>query len=276
MDHNFHVYINDFEQLRGILEIEDKTIERIYVNSSVAYEYLDYISEYPKETFFIATPYVFRKKDVDNFEKVVNSGLFKGVLVRNLEVYSYLNTNFSLYKDMKLVLDSQLYILNGESLLFYLENSKLPIEEYYGSFELNEKEQKNLVKYIDSSCNNIVHSSVVYGRIPMMITANCIRKTLEKCSSNSGFYVVEDRMNKSIPVYCNCEHCYNVVYNSVPISLHKYIDSLGKNGNLRLDFTSEKKEEVKKIFNYFSLLNINYEDPFYKEYTTGHYKRGVE
>ena len=277
MVNDIHVYVNEFEQLREIVSLNKEYIKRIYVNSSLAYEHLDYISEYPNYEFYFATPYVFRKKDVNKFSDIIKTGLFKGVLVRNLEVYSYLNINYESFMNIDIVLDSQMYVLNSESLKFYIENSNIPIKEYYSSFELNEKELKRLIcNIVNEGNDNIIHSSVVYGRIPMMITANCIRKTLDKCTGNSGFYEIEDRKNKSFPIYCNCEHCYNVVYNSVPLSLHKYVNELKKNGNIRLDFVDEKAFEMKKIINYYIGLMSKYEDPFYKDYTTGHYKRGVE
>ena len=47
-------------------------------------------------------------------------------------------------------------------------------------------------------------------------------------------------------------------------------------GNYRLDFTVESKEETYKIIKYFQELPGQYREPVYREYTTGHYKRGVE
>ncbi len=125
---------------------------------------------------------------------------------------------------------------------------------------------------------------VVYGRVPMMITANCIRKTSGHCDKNKkgrqaqteeSFCFLTDRMGKEFPVMTNCRHCYNVIYNSVPLSLHKQVFS--KEGKYRLDFTTESAKETKEIITYFCNIYQKKEgNPPYKDYTTGHEKRMAE
>ena len=84
-----------------------------------------------------------------------------------------------------------------------------------------------------------------------------------------------DRMGKEFPVYTGCRHCYNVIYNSVPLSLHKKVST--ERGKYRLDFTAENEQETAKILDYFSCIYSGTEAGLpYKEYTTGHEKRGVE
>lgn len=65
----------------------------------------------------------------------------------------------------------------------------------------------------------------------------------------------------------------NIIYNSVPLSLHGEMDKWKHSANLRLDFTVETAGETKAVAEYFG--GIRTELP-YKEYTTGHEKRGVE
>jgi len=88
-----------------------------------------------------------------------------------------------------------------------------------------------------------------------------------------------DRYRKEFPVYTNCSCCYNVIYNSVPLSLHKLFEEKKILGNLdacRIDFTTESGREADEVISYFIGLEDNYMEPFYTEYTTGHLKRGVE
>ena len=120
-------------------------------------------------------------------------------------------------------------------------------------------------------------SAVVYGRLPMMITANCLQKTSDGCCGKSGTVMLKDRYGKEFPVYHDCRHCYNIVYNSVPLSLHRaFSEELQEALHCRLDFTLETAKECLKVTEYFQKISVQYEDPFYSEYTTGHYKRGVE
>ena len=88
---------------------------------------------------------------------------------------------------------------------------------------------------------------------------------------------MKDRYGKSFPVLNDCLSCYNVVYNSVPLSLHKQVRD--KNRQLsccRLDFTTENGKETEEVMRFFMRNSDCNEEPPYQEYTTGHYKRGVE
>lgn len=277
MEYGIHPSVLNIEQLKAILDLKDKNISRIYIDPSIAINNLDYLTTYRDKNFYLCSPYVFRQSDVTVIEDLLSKGIFKGILVRNLETFSYLNVNYEKYEDMDLVLDCNMYILNMDALMFYQENSQIELSEYYTSFELNSKEQEQLQHSIfENGYKDILHSSVVYGRIPMMVSANCINKTLSNCVKNSGFSMLEDRYNKGFPIYSNCEFCYNVIYNCVPLSLHNYVKKLLLKGNLRLDFTNENINETKDIVKYFLSLKDTESNPTYSEYTTGHYKRGIE
>ena len=118
---------------------------------------------------------------------------------------------------------------------------------------------------------------VVYGTIPMMVSANCVKKTASACpDETSGQYIyLTDRYRETFPVLCNCKHCYNVIYNSVPYSLHqknKEVEKLGLYAK-RLDFVRETEEQTANVLAYYT--GKSREFPFAR-YTTGHFKRGVE
>ena len=107
----------------------------------------------------------------------------------------------------------------------------------------------------------------------MMVTANCLSKTTCECSpENRERITLIDRYRKEFPVMRNCRHCYNIIYNSVPLSLHQSMEKWNGKVDLRLDFTIEPGEETSRILKAFWGRG---EIP-YSEYTTGHEKRGVE
>ena len=62
--------------------------------------------------------------------------------------------------------------------------------------------------------NGIYENIIVYARIPLIVTAQCLEKTA------SNIQLV-DRQNVKFPVKRNCRHCYNTIYNSLPLSLQK-------------------------------------------------------
>ena len=115
----------------------------------------------------------------------------------------------------------------------------------------------------------------------MMITANCIRKTKGKCSiaQQGQSTMLVDRYQKEFLVNTCCKHCYNIIYNSVPLSLHQFLDGIAKDkpASMRLLFTTESGAETEDIITYFDKMREGTPVSLpYREYTNGHYKRGVE
>ena len=106
-----------------------------------------------------------------------------------------------------------------------------------------------------------------------MLTANCLQRTAGRCVGGKGTEVVlRDRYRKDFPVVVNCLHCMNIIYNSVPLSLHKELSKWKGRVDLRIDFTLESPEETKQLLDSFIK-----DAPFpEREYTSGHEKRGVE
>ena len=171
-----------------------------------------------------------------------------------------------------MVLDAGLYLWNRESIRFWTGR----VAEYYLPVECNAGEWKSLSIY--DGGRYPVQSVQVYGRLPMMISANCIKKTSGVCEKDSGIVMMEDRYGTLFPVYHDCMSCYNVIYNSVPLSLHGMFQGKKRNmQNYRIDFTTENSKETSAVIRYFKgLAEGRSMEPVYSQYTTGHYKRGVE
>ena len=71
---------------------------------------------------------------------------------------------------------------------------------------------------------------IVYGRLPLMHSAQCVRKNTFGCNGQEERLVLKDRYDKEFPVVCYCrpwkmgntkaaESCYNIIYNSLPYGL---------------------------------------------------------
>lgn len=214
----------------------------------------------------IVLPKILRLRDEQYLKKLYNfagenASYFQGFLAGSMEHIGLLR-QWAL-PGKKIIGDHSLYLWNVEGRDFwmqYLDGFCLPLE-------LTAAEQK---KILDPA---IPTEKVIYGKIPMMVTANCVTQTLDRCRKGEGGRITEltDRYHKRFPVMRNCTHCFNVIYNSVPLSLHKETDRQTVTG--RLDFTTETEEETFRILNYYG--GARKELP-YAEYTTGHEKRGVE
>lgn len=270
-----HVVVRTKEQLQAALK---KKTGRIYLDYSLLKEDVCNQLKMYKEThcdsteFYLASPYIVRENNKLHLETIkktfAGTALFEGILIRNLESFQFLTTQeFS----GKIILDSNLYLWNHETVDLWSGQA----EEFYLPVECNIHEWKELLQHCRQ--DKFKASAIVYGRLPMMITANCLNKTRKKCDKNPQIVMLKDRYEKQFPVYTDCYSCYNIIYNSVPLSLHKLFENNHwLKGNFRLDFTIEDAEKTSQLISYFGGLFQEYKAPFYKEYTTGHLKRGVE
>lgn len=193
-----------------------------------------------------------------------------GVLVRNLEELAWMKRlqeqEADVYGSFALIPDAGLYCFNSRSIRF--------LSEFAGEitlpYELNAGEAAHLVRAAKKQ--EMGANLIVYSHIPMMVTANCLRKTAGMCpgtGEKQNRIFLKDRYGTTFPVEINCDHCYNVLYNSVPYSLHgakKERDRIGATA-LRYDFVAESGVQCRQI--------LEGKFPF-EEYTAGHCKRGVE
>lgn len=274
-----HASVQTFEQLQAIFT---QDVDRIYLDSDLYLQKKDQIdglfkqmsseSKVQNVQIYLALPYIVRAKDKVYLQKLSQnlSEQIQGFLVRNLESASFVK---QLSGNYDMVTDVSVYQFNKETALFWSSYSK----EGYLPYELNGREYRRLLE----SVKNRELSMVVYGTIPMMITANCLKKTTNSCIHNGlsnemdNRMYLQDRYKTIFPVMCNCKHCYNIIYNSIPFSLHKQREEIKKAGlfAMRMDFVQESGDMVQKIIGYYQQRNSDF--PI-TEYTTGHYKRGVE
>lgn len=266
-----HVLVNTKEQISALISSE-YNVDRVYVETGSFWDDPDILDSLKDRNVYLACPHILRENDKQLLDKALRSFDFDGILVRTLEELSFIE-NCNDHKIKDIVLDSSMYILNSESLDFYLDTFKENITEYYMSYELNRKEIRTLVQNVSKKNNNIHQSLVSYGRIPMMVSSNCTKKTLDNCNKKREFTSLMDRTNTYFPVFSNCLFCHNVIYNSVPLSLHGYKEDFDEFDNIRLDFTNESYDKTLNILElYNSLTDVKTDF----EYTTGHYKRGIE
>lgn len=266
--------ISTCDQLKVVTESSYRHIRRIYIDSDLYVQdheqIIDQLLKHNSCEYALALPYVLRERDEDYLQRLKeklwqDGSMIHGFLIRNLEELSYVR---DLRGEYFIVPDTGLYCFNAETIRFWAQHST----EFYLPYELNAKEASLLVQKAGKL--NMISSMVVYGRIPMMITANCLKKTSDRCikgkNGSTKQSQLKDRYGTIFPVETNCEHCYNIIYNSVPYSLHlkqKEVHRIGADV-LRYDFIMESAEDCCRILD-------GREFP-YKEYTTGHLKRGIE
>lgn len=217
-----------------------------------------------------AMPYILRAKDLESQKSYLKALYEKGirnVLVRNVEALAMVEALKEAYP-FEITTDASLYCWNISSvsaLKEYASRITLPLE-------LNAKELRPLRKDFTEQ--------IVYGYIPLMISANCVLKTNGTCKKFAGSdrekASLKDRYGKVFTVITNCKYCYNAIYNSVPLSLHKKYN-LSLPGSIRLQFSIEEPEQMKGILDYYvKWLNLEPAEFPIEEYTAAHENRQVE
>ena len=163
-------------------------------------------------------------------------------------------------------------------LSFYMANNE--------SVALFQKELNTYTLSAELSGNEISHmlpehaQLAVYGRIPLMQTANCVLNTTGRCARTEKFVSVKDRMKTDFPIFTHCSRkiCYNTIYNSVPLSLHKHMKSIVNSGipGLQIRFTDESAKDCALVYHIFDngRMGILPENVPY-EFTNGHFVKGV-
>lgn len=277
------------EQLEALAKIDWKELpallERVYIEAdlcvgSAGERWLNTLKKLSEHTeCFLALPAILRDSDSAYLNQVSEllrqpgqGECFRGCMVRSLGGFAYLRQ--SGYRGA-VSADAGVYVWNLKTLDFWKDK----LDCFCLPLELNAGEQRILEER-----SPVSPEKMIYGRIPMMVTANCVAKTTGQCRRNgqSGSAVLTDRLGKKFPVELNCVHCMNIIYNSVPLSLHAAAAGQRAHGRRRarsrLDFTVETGRETEEILKYFAGVLAGRESgrPPYKEYTTGHEKRGAE
>ena len=239
------------------------TMERDFFNSSEVFSLVKEMKNNGMEVY-LGMPYIFREDAIDifydNLKLLYN---FDGFLVRNFESYRFLRQNG--FDNM--ILDRNMYVFNKEAKEFWKKEN---VYQYTVPAELNLRE----IKILDAGNMELN----VYGRTPVMLSAQCIRKTSKGCDRNPVIINMNDRTGESYSVKNCCGFCYNVVYDTKPVYLCDMKEELSEisPSAFRLDFSTEGyKETLNIIDKCIETILSGSEDEPDTDYTRGHFTKGV-
>ena len=218
--------------------------------------------------YIAALPHVYRRSSRKGIMDLIRGG-FRGVFVRNLE-------ELALVKECgfsgQIIADGSLYQWNTAARAVLLEQC----DRIHLGWELSARDLEPLLSGEGSS--QLLN---VYGRVPMMVTAGCVKKTAGACSHREqSFWELEDRKGIRFPVRCVCGHCSNVIYNSLPQSLHTFAAGrdpvvMGAGGWL-CSFTDETPQETEAVLRWYLSEGKSAEAAeVFREYTTGHFRKSA-
>lgn len=257
------------EQMEVILE--EEAIGRIYVDCTMfpriweKDSYVEWITKVHAagKEIYLVMPYIFRERTRKQYEAAYNrifGAGWDGILIANYESFAFLKEHGYTGRIMT---DYNLYEFNQESRKFWKEKG---VFEFTAPVELTERELQDL-RVKDGEV-------IVYGYLPMMISAGCIQKTTRGCLKKSGQTTITDRYRNPFVVKNECDYCYNILYNYVPLYLGDRMEEVYQigPGRIRLMFTTERQQEVRQI------LSAYFEGKELPEgtYTRGHWKKGIK
>lgn len=260
------VTVQSLSQLEAVKNFD---IDRVYIDAFICNEKnkeevlnaLKGLKNNGEEVYF-ALPYAIRKNYIDYLTGYIKAFDFDGYLVRNFD-------GLNLLKEMgvsfdKIILDHSLYTFSNHSIAAF---KKAGYSRFTVPYELNKGEIRH--RFAAGS------EMVIYGRIPLMISAGCLNNTYHNCDKKAHNMSLKDRYGIIFPVKNNCAFCYNVLYNSKSLNLTAELSEIKKIGisSFRFEFTTEEGASVKDILSrFFDGRKLEAKEGF----TFGHYKRGVE
>lgn len=226
-----------------------------------------------KAEIVIAMPHILRSTEREVTETLLNASDAlspDGILIRNCEELQLLKERGF---DKKIILDHNLYVFNRYAKKFW---HNLGISEFTAPLELNADELSRL-------CLNDCEMEI-YGRAPVMVSAQCLFKTSGKCTKRSEISSLKDRYSSIFPVRAFCDFCYNVIYNDRPTCLADDMNEIRRLNPalLRIRFSTETPDEVKEILatvpNHFRDStdisgSMRYDQR--SEFTQGHFRKGI-
>ncbi|MBQ4425148.1 MAG: U32 family peptidase [Lachnospiraceae bacterium] len=224
-----------------------------------------------------ALPYIFRKEMADDFSRpealqaIKESGL-DGVLLRSLDEAGFWQKN---ELPGEKVFDAGIYTWNTpaqeEADALGADRLTLPLEVH----------ELDLVPLSGRQTEQLI-----YGRLPMMLSAQCAAKTTGHCLKAESraaldapaFTFVRDRTGAELPAESRCRYCYSVLYNAVPLYL---ADQRLFGQRLRICLTTESAAEAAALLERLG-RGLKEDNPSALvppeglRFTRGNYKKGVQ
>lgn len=270
------VLIEDAEQLPAVLKAD--FVDTVYLDCMLytrenlirkLSEDIDRVHASGKKAFYVF-PFIFRQQTSLFYEKIMpelKKLPLDGIMVRSLDEIAFIKEWGN--ENWQMVSDSNLYTYSNEASEYFY---RLGMMQDTIPVELNRKEILRR--------ENSRSEMIIYGRLPLMITAQCIHKNTLGCMHQPKMLNLKDRYSVHFPVKNFCSECYNVIYNSLPVCLFKEDVTVKKiaPAAVRLSFTTETEEETEQILTIYGDIykNGGILGQMPMECTNGHFKRGVE
>ncbi len=252
-----HTYVCEVTNVEQFEVVKDLSFDKIYVPIGIIKGHKKLIDEY-KTRIIIVLPAILREKEfghyVDSAKDFLDSGYY-GVLIHNISLINAFS-GYNIFGGFRLNVFNSVTdrFLSG----FDFESCEL-------SPELTLKQIRNIKKSIPAQV-------MVYGRLPLTVSENCLIRNGSSCPCKNENYIT-DRLGMRFPVIKDGDICRSVVLNCKKTFMGFDMNKIKEAGisHSRIYFTDETPEECRKICETF-LHNGDYRPD---DFTNGHFFKGV-
>lgn len=251
--------VTTFEQ--AVAVCANPKVDRIYFETAVMTEkelsQAYHLAKEKQKEVWLAMPVIFRHAIWDRFEHKIQiirenaygqkdipliEDIWDGYLIRNTESFAFL-TKYIPKEKLRIRLDHNMYVMNEEAQRFWKEQN---VTLFSASLEATKRELEAFQNYEPMEIP-------VYGKIPLMVSAQCIQANQKVCVCQDPKewhkqIVFEDQKKRRFVCVNYCRYCYNIIYQDIPLYLEEIADqSTTIAGSIRYSFTTESASLVERI-----------------------------
>lgn len=251
--------VTTFEQAAAVCA--NPKVDRIYFETAVMTEkelsQAYHLAKEKQKEVWLAMPVIFRHAIWDRFEHKIQiirenaygqkdipliEDIWDGYLIRNTESFAFL-TKYIPKEKLRIRLDHNMYVMNEEAQRFWKEQN---VTLFSASLEATKRELEAFQNYEPMEIP-------VYGKIPLMVSAQCIQANQKVCVCQDPKewhkqIVFEDQKKRRFVCVNYCRYCYNIIYQDIPLYLEEIADqSTTIVGSIRYSFTTESASLVERI-----------------------------
>lgn len=253
--------VSDEKQLYAVLQhdcIQEVILREEWLDNAVIEVLLQRIKE-SKKRAVLALPTILRAQAITEYRALLKNVSPDGYLVRSQEGYQLL-CDIGV-KPERIRLDANMYIMNSEAAVWWREQG---ITQFTAPWELTKRELAAVTDGRDMQW-------ICYGRIPLMVSAQCIFRNIKACLKNSGKAMVKvfagEKGRRYIVRNC-CKYCYNIIYREEPFQIpcsmeREFWEEVHQ---VRFEFTTETAEEVHAVL----------KDEIIRDHCRGHFDAGIQ
>lgn len=240
------VYLKNLFLLDAVLKPE---ISVVYLDFDLLYRGGDTLTQAAAavrnagKALFFALPHILAEERKEQFVQMIEMSKQyhpSGYLVRNLEELQTLGQSCGFRGRIRT--DSGLYIFNRyakDELREMAGCAGTAIERMTLPYELD-RDSLREVAGMDTEL-------IVYGRAPLMVSKQCVRKTLEKCNAQKDSCILSSPKGKKYEVESVCSYCYTVMKSGKEDVTKDFQIATIPVGSIRYEFDDESEKEVESI-----------------------------